>query len=90
MKREIFILVVHPVCHPGLPEDLFHMISEKAQAIHGEMLETIETGELRNELVDILLFSSTCAPAMLKGVAVVRCQEQCMKISHLPEARSKM
>ena len=39
----------------SLPEQFIHVASEKVEASQGEMLETVEFGELRNELGDTLL-----------------------------------
>lgn len=65
------------------------MVFEEMDTTHGEMLETIEFGEDRYELLDILLFSVSCPIGNLEDVLVEGCQEEFAKISHLPKAGSK-
>mgnify|MGYP006922439895 CR=1 FL=1 len=42
---------------------------------HGEMLETIEFGEDRNELLDTLIFSVSCPIGNLEDILIEGCQE---------------
>lgn len=65
------------------------MASEKVDTTQGEMLETIEFGEERNELLDTLVFSVSCSIGNLEDILVEGCQEKFAKISHLPKAGSK-
>jgi hypothetical protein len=48
-------MVTETALHPSLPEQLFHVLTGKVDAIHGEMLERVEFGELRDKLGDTLL-----------------------------------
>lgn len=66
------------------------MVFEKMDATQGEMLETIEFGEHRNEPLDTLVLSLSCSIGNLEDILVEGCQEQFAKISHLPKERSKM
>lgn len=66
------------------------MVCEKVDSTHGEMLETIEFGEQRNELLDTLVFSVSCTIGNLEDVLIKGCQEEFSKISHLPKAGSKL
>ena len=65
------------------------MVCEKVDTTHGEILETIEFGEDRNELLDTLVFSVSCPIGNLEAVLIEGCQEKFAKISHLPEAGSQ-
>lgn len=60
------------------------MVCEKVDTLHGEMLETIEFGEDRNELLDTLIFSVSCPIGNLEDILIEGCQEKFAKISHLP------
>jgi hypothetical protein len=48
------------------------------------MLETIEFGEDRNEILDTLIFSVSCPIGNLEDILIEGCQEKFAKISHLP------
>lgn len=49
-------MVSKTASHSSLPEQLLHGIPGKVDTFQGEMLETVEFGDLRNELGDKCLF----------------------------------
>ena len=55
-----------------------------------DMLETVEFGKLRNNPVDKLDFCDSCYIDNRVSVLVGRCQEEFVKILHLPQVGSKM
>ena len=54
-KQKMFAVESERTLTPSLHEHFIHVASEKVEASQVEMLETVEFGELRNELGDTLL-----------------------------------
>ena len=54
-KQKMFAVESERTLPPSLPEQFIHVASEKVEASQVEMLETVEFGELRNDLDDALL-----------------------------------
>lgn len=57
---------------------------------HEDMLETVELGKLRNNFVNTLGFCGTCYIDNRGGILVEGCQEDFLKIFHVPKIGSKM
>lgn len=54
-KQKMFAVESERTLPPSLSKQFIHAASEKVEASQVEMLETVEFGELRNELGDTLL-----------------------------------
>ena len=54
IKRKVG-LVAGTALHPSLPEQEFHVLTEETEATQIKMLETADSGKLRNELLNKLL-----------------------------------
>ena len=66
------------------------MVSQKVEAFQGEMLQTVQSGELRQELPDTLLFSVCCPTARTNGALGDACHGEFAKTSHLAKVGGKM